>query len=200
MMRFSRLFLALLCLMNASFSETLPQLKINSHLAQVTSSCKKLKTPAKNVYFFKQWHLEPGLDSKKKPGPYPQSRNLESIFLQLDSWIKRGQIKTVIAEGCAGTIDHASSFRVNGWTVADLESEKSKSEFQKIATSVPLKLEAKYGTTLITSCGDTEELVKQQLRAFSDARGEAGYLSRLIQYKSDRPTESPFSRSDCRIA
>jgi hypothetical protein len=126
------------------------------------------------VYFFKQWHLGPGVNTRTSKGSHPQEKNLESIYLQLEEWIRAKKLSELIAEGCSGTLDEKTHFRVNGWTVKDLMAETASPSFQRIATSVPMKLEAKFGESVLTVCGDSDELVKEQLLAFSDARGDAG--------------------------
>lgn len=170
------------------------ELKVDSNLSKVVSSCKKSKSPT-TVYFFKQWHLASGVNTRSSRAAYPQQQNLESIYAQLDQWIQKKKIGDLIAEGCTGTIDENSSYRVNGWSVKDLQAERASPQYQKIGTSIPLKLEAKYGDQINTICGDSEELVKEQLLAFSDARGDVGYLSRITQYK-DNPEKLKPCLSD----
>jgi hypothetical protein len=179
--------LALLCL--TSFAG---ELKPDPKLSKVIASCKSPKKDAPYVYFFKQWHLGPNVDSQKNKGPYPQEKNLAAIYQQLDSWVEAGKLSKVIAEGCEGPLDSTSTLRINGWTVSDLEKAKANPDFSKIATSVPLKIEAKYGTRVDTLCGDSNALVKEQLLNFSDARGDAGYLSRILQYENDPIKIKPY--------
>ncbi len=167
------------------------ELKLDPKLSKVVSSCKQSKNET-TVYFFKQWHLASGVDTKVVKTSYPQEQNLESIYLQLDHWIQSKKMNELIAEGCTGTIDENSSYQVNGWKVKDLQNEKGRSDYSKIGTSVPLKLEAKYGTQVDTICGDSEALVKEQLLGFSDARGDLGYLARITQYESDPIKLRPY--------
>jgi hypothetical protein len=166
-------------------------------LGKVTATCRAPKNSPKKVanqrvYFFKQWHLPPEANTRLKPGPHPQDSNLESIYLQLDRWIEERKIQSVIAEGCTGMLDESSSYSVNGWTVKDLQAEVPKPGFSKITTSVPLKLEARHGSTLSTLCGEKEGLVKEQLLGFSDARADVGYLSRILQYQKDPVRLKPY--------
>ncbi len=166
-------------------------------LGKVTATCRAPKKSAqksdnKLVYFFKQWHLPPEVDTRLKPGPHPQDSNLESIHLQLDRWIEEHKIQSVIAEGCTGALDESSAFSVNGWTVKDLQAEVPKPGFAKITTSVPLKLEARHGPALESLCGEREGLVKEQLLGFSDARADVGYLSRILQYQKDPVRLKPY--------
>jgi hypothetical protein len=159
-------------------------------LAKSVGSCKAAK-PSAHVWFFKQWHLGPKLDTTdiKKSLSLPQEENQKAIFDQLDSWISSGKLKTIIAEGCSsGEMTEATQLKFNGWDISGLKAESAKPEYDSILTSVPLKLEAKYGSKIHIICGDDEELAKKNALAFSDARGEVGYLTRLEQYKND-PTK-----------
>ncbi|NDG84792.1 MAG: hypothetical protein EBX52_07115 [Proteobacteria bacterium] len=149
------------------------------------ATCANPKKGAKHVPFFKQWHAAPGVDTRHPRTPVPQEKNLEAIYAQLDAWIRAKKVTEVVAEGCTGEIDSKSNYKVNGWTLPELELAKSDPAFPKIVTSVPLKLKAAYHETVHIPCGDSEALVKEQLLAFSDARGDLGYLSRILQYKDD---------------
>ncbi len=168
------------------------ELKPDPKFSKVIATCKSPKKDAPFVYFFKQWHLGPTIDTQKNKGPHPQEKNMESIYQQLDSWVNSGKLHTVIAEGCEGILDSTSTLRINGWTVSDLANAKTSADFSKIATSVPLKIEAKYDTRIDTLCGDSNALVKEQLLNFSDARGDAGYLSRMLQYENDPIKLKPY--------
>jgi hypothetical protein len=183
------ILLILLTLQSSVFAKPI---ELNPKYSKLVSTCKVSKTNSKSVYFFKQWHLDANVNTKIKPGPYPQDKNLESIYLQLVELIKTKKITAVIAEGCSGKIEERSEYRVNGWNVADLKQQVEKSGFERIATSIPLKLEAKFGDMLVTSCGDSVELVKEQLLGFSDARGDLGYLSRLIQHQNSPEKIKPY--------
>ena len=159
--------------------------KIQTKWAKVIDTCKAAKKDAPTVHFFKQWHLSPGVNTREKPTEAPQARNLESIFLQLEQWVKNRKISAVVAEGCSGTLDSESDFKVNGWTTADLMKEKSKKAFSKIPTSVPMKIEAEFGSAIKTLCGDEAELVREQLLAFSDAIADAKYISKIAPNRKD---------------
>jgi len=161
------------------------ELKINPKFSKITEKCKNKKHTGRTVYFFKQWHLASSINTKEKQDSSPQEQNLEAIYLQLNEWVKSKSINTIVAEGCTGTIESNSDYKVNGWRVSDLEKIKYKPGFQKIGTSVPLKIEAKYGNGIQTICGDDTALVKEQLLAFSDASADVKYLSKILENKNN---------------
>jgi hypothetical protein len=169
-------------LIGSAHAETL-----NPLLAKSIDTCKAAK-PSAHVWFFKQWHLGPKLDTTdiKKSLSLPQEENQKALFDQLDSWISSGKLKTIIAEGCSsGEMTESTALKFNGWDYAGLKSQSAKPDYDSILTSVPLKLEAKYGSKIHVICGDDEELAKKNALAFSDARGEVGYLTRLMQYQNE---------------
>ena len=181
-----------LCLLALASPVRSQELNVDPKLARVAASCKPSSHKSSVVYFFKQWHLAPGVDAKTNRKPHPQSRNLESIYLQLEKWVKAGKISTLLTEGCSGTLDEKSSFQVNGWSLQDLAREKSKPGYSRIETSVPLKLKAKFGSRLQTLCGDNEALIREQLLGFSDARADVGYLTRIQEYQNDPAKLKPY--------
>jgi len=161
-------------------------LDLDSQLGKEVSVCQK--GSGGRVWFFKQWHLAPSVNTSdiEKSKSLPQYANQSAIYNQLNTWISLGKVKTVIAEGCSGEMTPKTDAHFNGWDMASLKShlEPAKS-YDRILTSIPLKLEAKYGDKIHTLCGDDEALLKKNALAFSDARGELGYLGRLEQYKDD---------------
>jgi hypothetical protein len=159
---------------------------------KIVATCANPKKGAKHVTFFKQWHAAPGVDTKRATGPVPQEQNLEAIYRQLDAWARSKQISEIVAEGCTGEIDSKSTYKVNGWTLPELALAKDQAEFPKIVTSIPMKLKAVHKENVHIPCGDSEALLKEQLLAFSDARGDLGYLTRLSQYKSDLAKVKPY--------
>jgi hypothetical protein len=179
-------FLLIMLLLNATAHAE--SLTLSPSLAKVVDSCKKPSKASAHVWFFKQWHLGPKLDTTdiKKSTTLPQEQNQQALYQQLDTWIDSGQLKTIIAEGCSsGEMTVATPLKFNGWGISNLKGQVSKPDYDAILTSVPMKLEAKYGSKIHVVCGDDEELAKKNGLAFSDARGEVGYLTRLIQYKDD---------------
>ncbi|MDR3606664.1 MAG: hypothetical protein P4M08_04690 [Oligoflexia bacterium] len=139
------------------------------------------------MWIFKQWHLSPSINTKDAspvPAP-PQEKNQTAIYRQLDRWIREQSLKEIYAEGCSGELKSDSGVSFNGWKIADLKKVSDKESYPGILTSVPLKLEAKYGGSLHVKCGDDEALVRENNLAFSDARGAIGFMTRLSQYKDD---------------
>lgn len=147
------------------------------------------------VWFFKQWHLSPSVDtlSIEKSKQLPQFENQNAIYRQLASWTEQGNLSAVIAEGC-GSADGMlpSNLKFNGWSLASLKEKSKSPDYDSILTSVPLKLAAKYGDTLHVYCGDDEGLAKKHALAFSDARGDIGFLKRLQQYKDNPEQEKIY--------
>ncbi len=167
-------------------------LKLDPKYMKEVARCETKGDP--QVYFVKQWHLSPGVDTKNAVtfAPYPQLENQEAIFNQLDSWIEKKQLSTLIAEGCEGELTESSKIKFNNWSVEDLSQRVSKAGYSKILSSVPLKLEAKYKTKIHTYCGDSELLIKDALLSFSDARADLGYLSRLSKLQGDAVKVRPY--------
>jgi hypothetical protein len=168
-------------------------LTLDAKLGKAVSVCR-LKTKSgstAHIWFFKQWHLAPSVNTRDiaHSRSLPEYNNQTAIFRQLNSWISSGELNTIIAEGCGGDPGSAQSAlatqRFNGWDLASLKAQLKSPEYESILTSVPLKLEAKYGNALHVVCGDDESLIKKNALAFSDARGEVGFLTRLEQYKND---------------
>jgi hypothetical protein len=164
---------------------------LDPKLGHVTEACQVASGGAvggaKHVWIFKQWHLSPGVDTHdpNKSTKLAQRENQTAIYRQLDQWIKSHALSTVIAEGCTGELTQGSPLKINGWNVGELKRESSGAHYDELLSSVPLKLEAKYGDAIKTLCGDDDELIRANGLAFSDARGTVGFLSRLEQYKND---------------
>jgi hypothetical protein len=165
---------------------------IDPHLARIVDHCQPAARPlkqAKQVLFFKQWHLAPktlttDIESSKK---LPQYLNQKELYEQVDAWIVQKKVSALIAEGCpyprAVSLDSPENF--NGWTVSSLSARSGQSDYADVLTNVAFKLEAKWKSVLIASCGDDEDASKNGSLAFSDGRGVVGFLSRLEQYRND---------------
>lgn len=167
-------------------------LVLDSHWGKSVSVCQNTSSSTgPRVWFFKQWHLAPSVNTAdiEASKSLPQYPNQAAIYNQLNKWIASGKLKTIIAEGCGGQtnleMNSKTSARFNGWGIPALKADLSSKSYDDILTSIPLKLEAKYGDRIHTLCGDDDALIKKNALAFSDARGELGYLSRLEQYKAD---------------
>ena len=120
-----RMILLLIALLSsAAHAETL-----NPSFAKSVDACKMAK-PSAHIWFFKQWHLGPKLDTTdiKKSLSLPQEENQKAIFDQLDLWVSAGALKTIIAEGCSsGEMTEASPLKFNGWDIAALKAQAAKS-------------------------------------------------------------------------
>jgi len=163
----------------------MPELDLK--LGKALEKCKA--SPQKqHVWIFKQWHLGPSINTRFSTSPqtYPQGENQAAIFEQLSRWIEAGALQSVYAEGCANS-EITESFKpaFNGWTVADLKRESKNDDYSKVVSSIPMKIEAKYGDRIKTVCIDNDELLKKHAIAFSDARGTSGFLSRIDEHKGN---------------
>jgi hypothetical protein len=170
-----------------SASAGTPPPALDPALGKVVARCKASPDQPPKIWFFKQWHLAPSVDTHAAApaNPLPQAANQTAIYRQLERWIAEKQIAEIYAEGCAGEIGKDSSLRFNGWDLSTLHEAAGKPGYAEIVASVPLKLEAKFGDGVRTVCGDDEALIKESNLAFSDARGTAGFLSRIVEYRSD---------------
>lgn len=166
-------------------------LEISPQWAKSVGTCQVTGTPKKQVYFFKQWHLAPGVDTTQDPEEalhrYPQFENQRAIYEQIDLWIADQAVSFLIAEGCPAPreIDSSSPEKFNGWSVEKLALQANSPQFKDLLTNVGYKLEAKWRKKLSARCGDDPGAIKKNLVAFSDARGNLGFLSRLKQYEKD---------------
>ena len=168
-----------------SGSASAATLALDPAQGRVVERCQAKSSP-RQVWLFKQWHLPPSVDTHAAgaSGTRPQAANQTAIYRQLDAWIASGNLSEIFAEGCEGELDAKSDLAINGWKIADLASLSAQPGYDQIVTSVPLKLEAKYGDKLRTLCGDRPALIRQNQLAFSDARGAVGFLSRLMDKKT----------------
>jgi hypothetical protein len=168
----------------ATPTEYAEELSLNPEWGKPVSVCQSGSASSARVWFFKQWHLAPSIKTTdiEKSKSLPQYDNQSAIYGQLNAWISAGKLKTVVAEGCGGSLNYV---HFNGWDLTALKAASSSKSYDSILTSIPLKLEAKYGDKIHTLCGDDEALIKQNSLAFSDARGELGFLTRLVQNQNN---------------
>jgi hypothetical protein len=156
--------------------------------AKLVSTCQVTK-PSKQVIFFKQWHLAPGVNTQDilKSKRQPQYRNQKALYEELDRWIQEKKDFPLFAEGCASPrqINSSATEKFNGWSIAALSAKASSPDYADILTNVSFKLEAKWKDQLKAFCGDDQDAIHQNLLAFSDARGAVGFLTRLEQYRKD---------------
>lgn len=172
--------------------------ELDPALGRVVAECKNSKEkangPGKMVWVFKQWHLAPRVlttpdqanqAKQKDPSEKPQLENQTAIYKQLDRWITEKAVATLVAEGCEGELNEKSKQAFNGWTYEALKKASSEAGYERVLSHVPLKLEARHATGVLTLCGDQEKLIKEQNLAFSDARGTVGFLIRLEEHAKD---------------
>jgi hypothetical protein len=160
---------------------------VSPELGRIVARCSHSRAGSPEVVLFKQWHADASVDThaRSKAAGLPQAANQTAIFRQLDRWVRRGSLRTIVAEGCQGELDRASPVKFNGWSVRELEAESGRPGFDAIVASVPEKLEARYGTRLRVVCGDDPSLIREHQLALSDLRGAYGFLTRLDQYRDD---------------
>jgi hypothetical protein len=170
-----------------AFADTLG-INPNPRFLKVTDHCSVKKSDASKprILLVKQWHLSATVNTKAPNAPVPpQAANQTQIYSQLDEWAKTKAIHIVVAEGCEGKIDSKFTPTYNGWNFNDLKMASHAHHYEKIPSHAVLKLEAKYGDAIEAICGDDNRAIKEEQLAFSDARGDLGYLSQMIASKND---------------
>lgn len=133
------------------------------------------------VILIPQWHLSPNEITNPQAKKLPQIPNQMAIYHQLVDWVEKGQVKTVVAEGCEGEIKKGFSEKFNGWSLEDLEKSQ---DLDSAITNIGLKLEAKFGPRLKVICGDNLDLINKNQLAFSDIRGLMGFKLRITDFKN----------------
>jgi phytoene dehydrogenase-like protein len=163
-------------------------LQPDSRYVKASETCE-VKSPSKLVYFFKQWHLSPSVNTNaglSKSMEAPQHDNQTAIYRQLDQWLTQNMKFDLVAEGCPAPreIGADSPEKFNGWSVGDLREKAATEEYADLVTNVGYKIEAKWKDHLKVKCGDDDAEIKKGSLAFSDARALVGYITRLEEYKS----------------
>jgi hypothetical protein len=147
------------------------------NLAKV-GSCNT--TGTKQVLVIKQWHLSPTTVTKGFKEKYPQEKNQSAIYLALAERIKKGKLQVILAEGCeGGEINSSFTPEFNGWGYTSLQRAALGKGYDKVLSHIPLKLEAKFESKILTLCGDNEALIKEGNMRLSNLRGWSGFWSRL---------------------
>lgn len=160
-------------------------------LLKKIESCTQTSSPI-HVWLVKQWHLSPSVDTHAHRDLKPKAApNQREIYDQLAAWVQQKKVDTVLAEGCEGEITEAFKPVFNGWSYSDLAAQVSLSGFDAIPTHAVVKLEAKMTDQVLSMCADDLNEVKKGQLALSDMRGDAGFLSRLQQYR-DNPHMAEF--------
>jgi len=152
-------------------------------------------TTGKKVLLIKQWDLLKTTSTKGFKEKYAQERNLTAIYKKLDQDVKAGKVQLIVAEGCEGEIKGDFDTTFNGWDLAALQDQVTRKGFDKIITSVPLKIKAKHGDKVRVHCGDDLKQIQESNRLLSNLRGWTGYWSKFEELKN-RPDElKPFADS-----
>jgi hypothetical protein len=170
-----------------------------SGIVQKRSVCQipaTVKAPAiGKVTLLKQWHLDTSANSylaRDQKQNYPQAKNQQAIFEAIDRQIANKKDFILFAEGCEGEITSTFPDRFNGWDYPRLQEKKSGSEFSNILTSVPLKLKVKWESALNVQCAESKEKLKANQLAFSDFRGQLGFLTRISEFAGDEAKSKPY--------
>lgn len=138
----------------------------------------------KTVALIGQFHLSPGQTTKDIEASklLPQFTNQKAIYLVLNEFITKKNLKVVLAEGCEGEINKDFKTVFNGWSYQDLSNflkNDRNNNYGDILTSVPLKLEVKFKNKLKTLCGDDLDLIKKHQKIQSDIRGYFSFYSKF---------------------
>ncbi len=163
-----------------SFSVQAKDLSVNS--IHMVDHCVKTNSD-KIIYFVKQWHLSPTVDTTKieSSTQLPQYKNQFEIFSAISKWVAEKKIDTAIAEGCEGEINSKFKEIFNGWNMDSLTKEVNGKNFDSILTHVLMKAESKFPEKLKTLCGDDLSQIKYAQLALSDLRGDVGYWKRIVE-------------------
>jgi len=141
----------------------------------------------KSVFFIKQWHLSPEVDTTNFSNgkKQPQYQNQWEIYEAIDRLLADHKMDTAVAEGCEGKIDAKFKAEFNGWSFEKLKHEVSSKNYPSILTHVLLKAAAKYPDQLKVWCGDDLSQIKYAQLALSDLRGDVGYWQRIIENENN---------------
>ncbi len=147
-------------------------------------SCKN----ERKLEIIKQWHLASheqtlNIEESKK---LPQYKNQKEIYKYLEKRYLENRNLVVLAEGCEGSIKEKFQIKYNGWNLESLKAYTESKQFKNIMAPVPMKLLAKYPNANII-CGDSESLIKENLKALSDLRGFTGFYQKLKLFKKTDP-------------
>ncbi len=140
-------------------------------------SCKEKQGEVKII---KQWHLDSKtstLDIEKSKN-LPQFKNQKEVYTWSVEQIQNKKAKLIIAEGCEGEVNDQFRTKFNGWSLPMLKELVNDPEFSNIMAPVPLKLKAKF-PKLRVLCGDSLELIKENLLAMSNLRGMLSYYQKF---------------------
>jgi hypothetical protein len=146
-------------------------------------SCNKKE--AHKAYLVKQWHLSPSQNTLniEKSKSIPQFKNQKDIYQKLERMILNKETSIVLAEGCgSGEINQSFLKVYNGWTMDKLKDVRDSSEYDDIMAPVQMKIKAKYPRVRVL-CADDEKLIKKNLLAFSEVRGQLNFYQALKKYK-----------------
>lgn len=179
---------------DASFADEIP---FNPSLVKKVESCKASALGSPLVLILKQWHLPASLNTQKSPPsmPLPQSKNLNEIVSQVTEWNSKGFVKDAVAEGCENSeINESFETAFNGWTVKQLKTvfQEHPKNWEFIQTHPLLKIRSKLGSAISITCGDRLSSIHDAELALSDAKGDAGFYSRVVQYKNDQERLTPY--------
>lgn len=148
------------------------------------SSKKKIERTG-TITIIKQWHLSPGVQTTdiNASTRLPQAINQKDIYQSLEKIIQKNINLTLVVEGCetGEEINEKFSKYYNGWNYESLRNISNQENYVDVLTMLPLKIKAKYPEKINAICSDSEELMRNNQLAISDAKGFIGFYARLKQ-------------------
>src|SRR5690606_3577341 len=107
------------------------------------------------------------------------------LYRVLVKKIEKGEINTIIAEGCEKEMTSEFKESFNGWNMEMLRQFKADKNFEEILAPVQMKLKVKF-PELKVICGDDLQLTKENQLSLSEVQGHLNFLNALIQnYRKD---------------
>lgn len=151
--------------------------------------------PTGKINLIKQWDLSARTSTKGFKEKYAQEKNQTAIYKSLDQDVKDGKIQLIVAEGCEGEMGPEFASTFNGWDYESLKSQSRLKNYERIITSVPLKIKAKHGEKIKVVCGDNLMSIQEGNLRLSNLRGWTGYWSKFEELKNDPAKLKPFAEA-----
>ena len=165
------------------------KLKPDPAFMKVVQECKMaagIKSKSdQHVYMIKQVHymsVDHTHDPKKT---YIQDKNLFSIYKQVSSWIERKKVKTLVAEACNEETTLSNIRPGHGWDLKELIAMKDSKKYENVRIDVSDKLELKYSDRIRTLCGDSYQLIDENMGAYRKLVPVAKLFDRLVEGADD---------------
>ena len=155
---------------------------------------------AQKVYILKQWHLMPKVSTHDimLSTKLAQYENQHDLYLKVKEIVKENTNSYLLAEGCDNIeINEKFESKFNNWSYVELERYIKKSDYEKILTMLPLKIEVELKEKVKTFCADDDKLITESQLALSDMRAFVGYKMRLAEFKQqgDKVSFEKYAKS-----